>query len=124
MNLAARGFVEVLDGLTAAQVFRIAAAGLQHPQYVQSGRRAPPARLPVRSDRVRMVLQAISDAGTLRIRDVKNVLRLPNASGNALMQYLKRKEVVAKAGDAYVAPYALTERGRARLAEMTLRQAA
>ncbi len=123
-NLIARGFVEAFDGLRGDQVFRITAAGLEHPQYVQSERRAPPQRLPVQSDRVRRVLQAISDAGALRIRDVRNLLNIQQASVNALMQYLKRKQLVAKAGDQFSAPYALTKRGRATLVEMTLRQAA
>ena len=123
-NLIARGLVEAFEGLRGAQVFRIVVAGLEHPQYVQSQRRAPLPRLPVQSDRIRNVLQAISDAGALRIRDVKNLLRIPNTSVNALMQYLKRKELVVKAGHEYYASYALTERGRATLAEMTVRQAA
>ena len=123
-NLIAQGFVDAFEGLRGAQVFRIAAAGLEHPQYVQSERCAPPPRLPVQSDRVRNVLQAISDAGALRIRDVKNLLKIQQSSLNALLQYLKRKQLVAKAGEQYLAPYALTEQGRATLAEMTLRQAA
>jgi DNA-binding IclR family transcriptional regulator len=123
-NLIAQGFVDAFEGLRDTQVFRIAAAGLEHHQYVQSERCAPPPRLPVQSDRVRKVLQAISDAGALRIRDVKNLLRIQQSSLNALMQYLKRKQLVAKAGEQYSAPYVLTERGRATLAEMTLRQAA
>jgi hypothetical protein len=40
------------------------------------------------------------------------------------MQYLKRKGLVAKAGDRFDAPYAVTERGLATLAEMTRRRAA
>ena len=123
-NLIAQGFVDAFEGLRGAQVFRITAAGLGHPQYVQSERRAPPPRLPVQSDRVRKVLQAISDAGALRIKDVKNFLKIQQPSINALMQYLRRKQLVAKAGEQFYAPYALTERGRATLAEMTMRQAA
>jgi DNA-binding IclR family transcriptional regulator len=123
-SLTAAGLAEALDGSQGGRVFRITAAGLEHPQYVPSGRRAPPPRLPVQSDRVRKVLRTISDAGALRIRDVKDLTKIPQRSINALMQYLKRKRLVAKAGDRFDAPYALTERGRATLAEMTLRQAA
>ncbi len=86
--------------------------------------RAPPQRLPVQSDRVRKVLQEISDAGALRIKDVKDLTQLQHQSVNALMQYLKRKQLVAKAGLEALAPYSLTEQGRAVLAEMTLRRAA
>ena len=86
--------------------------------------RAPPQRLPVRSDRVRKVLQEISDAGALRIRDVKDLTKIPQRSINALMQYLKRKQLVTKAGIEPLAPYSLTEQGRAVLVEMIDRRAA
>ena len=123
-NLIAAGFAEAREGLRGVRAFRITVAGLDHPQYVPSGRQAPPPRLPVQSDRVRTVLQTISDAGALRIRGVKDLTKIPQRSINALMQYLKRKRLVAKAGDRFDAPYCLTAQGRATLAEMTLRQAA
>lgn len=104
--------------------FRITAAGLNHPQYVPSARQAPPPLLSVRSDRVRTALQAISDAGALRIRDVKDRTKIQQRSINALVQYLKRRRLVAKTGDRLEAPYCLTAQGRAALAEMTLRRAA
>src|SRR5208282_5149439 len=69
------GWVEALGGLNGAQAFRIAAAGLEHPQYVHTKRRLPPPHLPVRSDRVRTVLQTIADAEALRIRDVKHLTK-------------------------------------------------
>jgi DNA-binding IclR family transcriptional regulator len=118
------GLVEALGGLNGVQSFRIAAAGLEHPQYVHTKRRFPPPHLPVRSDRVRTVLQTIADAQALRIRDVKHLTKIPQKSINALMQYLKRKRLVAKAGDEFDAPYFLTEQGHTTLAEMTLRLAA
>ncbi len=118
------GLVEALGGLNGAQAFRIAAAGLEHPQYVHIKRPLPPPPLPVRSDRVRTVLQTIADAEALRIVEVKHLTKISQNSINALMQYLKRKRLVAKAGDEFDAPYFLTEQGRATLAEMTLRLAA
>jgi hypothetical protein len=123
-NLIAAGLVASLEGLRGNRLFRLTAAGLEHPQYVQSGRRAPPPRLPVQSERVHKVLQAISDAGVLRIRDVKNVTKIPHPSVNALIQYLKRKQLVAKEGHELNAPYSLTDQGRGTLAEMTPGQAA
>lgn len=105
-------------------VFRITAAGLEHPQFAQSARRASGSRLPVHSDRVRSVLSAISDSGPLRIKEVAISLNSPHQSINALMQYLKRKRLVAKVGQEFDAPYSLTEPGRATLVEMTLRHAA
>ncbi len=43
---------------------------------------------------------------------------------NALMQYLKRKQLVKKAGADLVAPYSLTGEGDAVLTEMLRRNAA
>ena len=62
--------------------------------------------------------------GPLRIKEVAISLNSPHQSINALMQYLKRKRLVAKVGQEFDAPYSLTETGRATLAEMTLRHAA
>jgi predicted transcriptional regulator len=123
-DLTAAGLVEAFKGSQGGPVFRITAAGSGHPQYASSARRAAPPPLPARSDRVRNVLQTISEAGELRIRDVKDLTKIPQNSINALMQYLKRKGLVAKAGDRFDAPYALTDRGLATLAEMTRRRAA
>ena len=118
------GLVEAVESPSGPPAFRLSAAGLQHPQYVPLKRPAPPSRLPVRSDRIRLVLQTIADAGGLRIRDVKYETKIPQNSINALMQYLKRKKLVAKPGPGFDAPYSLTDQGRRVLAEMTLRQAA
>ena len=123
-NLIAAGLAEALEGLRGRHAFRITAAGLAHPQYVRLARHAPPQRLPVQSDRVRKVLQEISNAGVLRIKDVGDRTRLPPQSINALMQYLKRRRLIAKARPGPLAPYSLTEQGRLVLAEMTLREAA
>jgi hypothetical protein len=43
---------------------------------------------------------------------------------NALMQYLKRKQLVRKNGHDLHSPYTLTAEGLAALAEMTRRRAA
>jgi predicted transcriptional regulator len=117
-------FVEAFVGLQGNRVYRITAVGLKHPQRGQTARRAKAPRLPVESDRVRKVLSAILDSGALRIRDVTDALRVPHQSINALMQYLKRKHLVKKAGQEFNAPYSLTDEGRAALAEMTRRHAA
>ena len=123
-SLIARRLVEACAGFQGGRLFRITAAGQQHPQYEQSARRAQAPRLPAASERVRKVLSAILDSGALRIRDVSDVLREPHQSINALMQYLKRKHLVEKTGQEPSAPYALTDEGRAALAEMTRRRAA
>ncbi len=117
-------FVEEFEGFQGNRVYRLTELGKNHPQRDQSARRAAVPRLPVESDRVRKVLSTILDSGALRIRDVKDVLRIPRKSINALMQYLKRKHLVKKTGPEFEAPYSLTDEGRAALAEMTRRLAA
>ena len=123
-GLVEGGLVEIVGSPSGAPAFRLTAAGLEHPQYVPPKRPLPPSRLPVRSGRVRLVLQTIADAGALRIKEVKTLTKIPQKSINALMQYLKRRGLVAKAGLEFDAPYSLTEQGRAVLTEMTLRRAA
>jgi Mn-dependent DtxR family transcriptional regulator len=70
------------------------------------------------------VLSAISDSGTLRIKDVADVVGVADQSINSLIQYLKRKQLVKKTAQERGAPYSLTGEGRAALAEMTRRHAA
>ncbi len=70
------------------------------------------------------MLSAISDAGTLRIRDVMKILGIQRQSINALVHYLKRKELVRKNGQGYNALYMLTDKGHTTLAEMIRRRAA
>ena len=123
-RLLASGFIQTHDGLAGDAVYRITVAGSAHPQRGQSARRAEAPRLPVESDRVRAVLSAILDAGSLRIRDVRDMLAIPHDSINALMQYLKRKALVQKTDRELNAPYELTDRGHDALAEMTRRRAA
>jgi predicted transcriptional regulator len=114
--------VEAYEGSQGNREYRITAAGLKHPQRRLPGRQALAPRLPVESDRVRNVLSTILDAGALRIRDVTDTLRIPSETINALMQYLKRKDLVEKIGEEYNAPYSLTDKGHAALAEMTRRR--
>ena len=123
-RLIIRRLVEAFEGLQGNREYRITATGLKHPQRRHSGRQAKAPRQPVESDRVRNVLSAILDAGALRIRDVTDIVRIPRESTNALMQYLKRKDLVEKIGDEFNAPYTLTDKGHSALAEMTRRHAA
>lgn len=123
-QLVHRRLIEASKGLRAEGVFRLTAAGLNHSQRIRSARRAQGPRLPVESERVCKVLSIISESGALRIKDVTELLRIPNRSINALIQYLKRKGLVMKTGPAFDAPYVLTDAGHAALAEMERRQAA
>jgi predicted transcriptional regulator len=123
-RLVVRRLVKELEGLRSTQVYRLTEAGKDHPQRDQSARSAAIPRLPVESERVRNVLSIILNREALRIKDVMALLTIPRASTNALMQYLKRKDLIKKTGPEYNAPYALTDKGRGTLAEMTRRLAA
>jgi DNA-binding IclR family transcriptional regulator len=123
-RLVLRRLIDASEGLRAERVFRLTAAGASHFQRIQSAHRAQEPRLPVESERVRRVLSVISGSVALRIKDVRDLLAIPHRSINALMQYLKRKGMVAKTGPALDAPYALTVAGHAALAEIERRQAA
>ncbi len=117
-RLVGSGFVEAVGEFNGAALFRATAAGLGHPQNRPDIRDAEPPRLPVYSDRVRAVLSAIENADALRIRDVRDIMRLPHKSTNALMQYLKSKGLIKKTGEFFDDPYVLTVMGRFTLAEM------
>jgi len=123
-RLIANNFIEALDGLANDTVYRISAAGLRHPQRGRRARCAQAPRLPVESDRVRAVLSAVCDAGSLRIRELRDALQIPHDSIRALMQYLKRKALVQKTTQEQHAPYSLTDKGLGVLAEMSRRHAA
>ena len=123
-HFVARHFVVAQGGFADDTVYQITAIGLKHPQRHHDARLAHAPRLPVESDRVRAVLSAIRDARSLRIRDLKNKLKIPQPSINALMQYLKRKGLVQKTSQEQAAPYSLTEKGFDALTEMARRHAA
>lgn len=79
--------------------------------------------LPVKSERIREVLQWLCDFGPGRAIAIARTLGLPASSTNALMQHLKRKKLVEKVGDTQRAPHAITIRGREVLLELNRRQA-
>jgi DNA-binding IclR family transcriptional regulator len=117
-RLVHAGLVEAVGEFNGDALYRATPAGLAHPQNRPEIREADPPTLPVYSDRVQAVLSAIENAGALRIRDVRESLRLPQQSINALMQYLKRRKLVRKTGQLFDDPYVLTPMGRITLAEM------
>jgi DNA-binding IclR family transcriptional regulator len=123
-SFVARKFVAERDGFTDNTTYQITAAGMKHPQRHQVARLALAPRLPVESDRVHAVLSAIRDARSMRIRDLKNELKIPHPSINALVQYLKRKALVQKNSQEQAAPYSLTAKGLDALTEMERRHAA
>jgi DNA-binding MarR family transcriptional regulator len=85
--------------------------GAGHPQYRPEAKKARPVPLPVRSDRVAELLSLLATHGPARMPELRDALCIPNASANALMQYLKRKGLIRKAANSLTAPYVLTELG-------------
>ena len=112
------GLIEEVTGPEDEILYRLTAAGLAHPQYDGSARRADRPRLPVQSDRVFAVLSSISDNGQIRIKRVSQLLGIPHTSVNALFQYLKRKNLVQKTDGEKDSPYTLSDEGRRVLSEM------
>ncbi len=118
MSLCDKGLIEASGSSRRQSLYRLSLQGRAHFQRGNSARVAEPAPLAVRSARARAVLSYIAERGELRIRDVRDALGIPNRSANALMQYLKRKDLVRKVGRTLYAPYALTPRGHETLEEM------
>ncbi len=110
--------VEEVGSSRGQTLYRLAAEGRAHFQRRASARRAEPAPLKVRSDRVRNVLSYLAERGRARIKDVRDALGISQTSMNALMQYLKRKGLVRKINLEQNAPYELTIEGRDILREM------
>lgn len=115
------GFIEEAGSSWAQTIYRITALGRDHFQRRPSDRRAEPAPLTVKSDRVRRVLSYLAESRAARIKDVRDALKISQASNNALMQYLKRKGLVRKVSRDLSAPYELTTEGRDILREMLRR---
>jgi len=75
--------------------------------------------LPVKSDRVRLVLAHLAEHGPTRTHHIGMALGIPRAFINALMQYLNRKGLVRKSGTDLHAPHEITAVGGATLRDMT-----
>jgi predicted transcriptional regulator len=112
------GLAEAAGEFNRAALFRATPEGDNHWQKRPEINVAEPPHMPVYSDRVQGMLSAISNAGALRVRDVKTALGWNFQATNALIQYLKRKNLIEKAGDAFEAPYVLTAMGALTLIEM------
>ena len=118
--LCQAGLIEKTQATTFGDLYRLTAMGSAHWQRSATAPRADIASqpLPFRSDRVRDVLSHLASHGPTRTRDIGLGLAIPQTSINALMQYLKRKNVVRTQSSARIAPYELTQDGRDMLAAM------
>jgi predicted transcriptional regulator len=123
-RLVAIGLVAENKKANGSKRYQITKAGSLHPQYRQAAGRADPPPLPVRSDRVLAVLSLLAERGHARITEVRDALRVPHPSINALFQYLKRKSLVRKEAKDLLSPYTLTDEGLEALTELKRRRAA
>jgi DNA-binding MarR family transcriptional regulator len=105
------GLVERFGEIAGETLLRLTPAGAAHFQRDPSARPADPPNLPVRSDRVRSVLDHLADSGPARTTEVARELGIDRQSMNALMQYLKRRGLVVKTGQGF-APHAVTQEGQ------------
>ncbi len=110
--------IERMSAAASSDLYRLTAAGAAHWQRSATARRAEAPPPPFRSDRVHGVLSCLATQGPTRTRDVAIVLKAPQQSVNALMQYLKRKNAVRPQTDARHAPYILTPDGHDMLSAM------
>jgi Mn-dependent DtxR family transcriptional regulator len=105
------GFVQGVEESRKGVHWCLTEDGAGHPQYRPEAKKARPVPLPVRSDRVADLLSLLATHGPARMPELRDALCIPNASANALMQYLKRKGLIRKAAKSLTAPYVLTELG-------------
>jgi predicted transcriptional regulator len=96
--------------------WRLTEAGISHVQRRTRHVVAAEPRNPVRSDRVRRVLGHLAEHGPSRTRDVAVAVGVGFQSMNALIQQLKRRGMVCKAGGDQLSPHDITEFGHSVLA--------
>jgi Mn-dependent DtxR family transcriptional regulator len=96
--------------------WRLTEAGITHVQRRARHLVAAEPRSPVRSDRVRRVLGHLAEHGPSRTRDVAVAVGVGFQSMNALIQQLKRRGMVCKAGGDQLSPHDITEFGHSVLA--------
>ena len=114
--LRAKGLVDSDRDARGQPAWRLTEAGITHVQRRTRHLLAPEPRGPVRSDRVWRVLGHLADHGPSRTRDIAAALGVPFQPMNALIQQLKRRGMVCKAGDDQLSPHGITEFGRSVLA--------
>ena len=117
-RLQEQGLIETVGKLGARDLCKLTLAGMAHWQRNPAARRAEPPQSSLRSERIFRVLFHLEVQGPTRTCDIANAVGTPQQSTNALMQYLKRKDIVRPKSTDHIAPYELTIGGRATLAAM------
>lgn len=116
--LIEKGLVEAVGPSRRVELYRLTPSGHEHWQRRPAARTADLPALPVRSDRVRLVLAHLAEHGPTRTHNVGHALEIPRPSVNALMQYLKRLGLVRKSTGDLHAPHELTSEGEETLRAM------
>lgn len=117
-ELCALGLAETAESMGKGITYRLTRIGRVHWQRKGAAPRAEPQPLPFRSARVQTVLSCLEQQGSIRTRDLAHGLGLPLQSVNALMQYLKRRQMVRQMGEQVRGYHELTDEGRRTLAAM------
>lgn len=120
-SLCEAELIEKTGMATYGSLYRLTVAGAAHWQRSATAQLADTPPLPFRSDRVHAVLLFLESQGPIRTRDIGLALGVGQQTINALMQYLKRKNMVCSHSDARFAPYQLPPEGREILAAMRRR---
>lgn len=121
-SLAEKGLIAACGEHRSQTLYSPTTEGRNHFQRRNTRRATEPLPLEVRSDRVYSVLACLAERRRMRTRDLRDELDIPSRSMNALMQYLKRKGLVEKSGEAMFAPYQLAQKGRDILEEFNRRR--
>jgi len=116
--LRAKGLLAIDLDVRGQPAWRLTRAGATHVQRRTRRLVAPAPRSRVRSNRVWQVLGHLAEHGPLRTSDIAAAVGVPFQSMNALIQQLKRRRMLCKAGDGQRSGHTITEFGHSVLVEL------
>jgi len=116
--LRAKGLLDIDLDVRGQPAWRLTRAGATHVQRRTRRLVAPAPRSRVRSHRVWQVLGHLAEHGPLRTSDIADAVGVPFQSMNALIQQLKRRRMVRKAGDGRRSGHVITEFGHSVLTDL------
>ena len=119
-SLLEAGLIENAGKATYGDLYRLTVAGSENWQRSTTVRRADLPPLPFRSDRVRAVLSYFECQGPIRTRDVGVALGISPTSINALVQHLRRKNMIGTQTNAHHVLHELTPEGRKTLVSLRM----
>jgi hypothetical protein len=116
--LRAKGLLEIDLDVRDQPAWRLTRAGATHVQRRTRRLVASAPQSRVRSHRVWQVLGHLAEHGPLRTSDIAAAVGVPFQSMNALIQQLKRRRMVCKAGVGQRSGHAITEFGHSVLVDL------